>query len=139
MLDAATLDEALAGRSTIGRGPKPKLDALPDRTPQITDAILKENLRRVRTSPAFVTEHEDGTRTFVHDPGVQRDVLISSVSVDRGKGSKDSISKLRDETAPTTDTLLDESKAKERTPESFGTHRDERGRFCEKYESLPRR
>jgi hypothetical protein len=47
------------------------------------EAAKKDNLRRLKY-PVFVTEHEDGTRSFVHDPGVIRDGLISSSAADRG-------------------------------------------------------
>jgi hypothetical protein len=122
-----TLDETTLKRATFGDAPPAPTEPV-DRTPQITDAQRKDNLRRVANSPAFVTTNPDGTRTWVHDSGVQRDVLISSVSTDRGKGSKDSISTLRDEDAPQVDGLLAKTK-EQSTPESLGMHRDERGRF----------
>ena len=86
-IDRHDLDEDLARRSTFKQAPSVSVEALPDRTPQITEAIVKENLRRVRSSPAFVTEHPDGTRSYVHDAGVQRDVLISTVSTERSFGA----------------------------------------------------
>jgi hypothetical protein len=99
MLDRQTLDNALSKRSTFGNAAEAVEP--PDRTPVIPASVVRDNLRRVRTGAAFVTLNADGTRTYIHDPGVIRDGLISSVSVDRGTGSKNSITLLRDEaTAP---------------------------------------
>lgn len=120
MLDASTLKRATF--ATAPPAPEPV-----DRTPVIAEKMRKENLRRVRSNPAFVTENADDTRTWVHDPQVQRDVLISSGSTDRGEGSKDSISMLRDEDAPEVDGLL--ADLKERLPLDRTHTRDGRGHF----------
>jgi hypothetical protein len=120
------LDEKTLKRATFGVAPAQPETV--DRTPVIDEKTRKDNLRRVANSPAFVTRNPDGTRTWVHDPGVQRDVLISTVSTDRGKGSRESIEMLRGEDAPQVDGLLTEV-TKQSTPESLGMHRDDRGRF----------
>jgi hypothetical protein len=120
MIDRKTLDEALARHSTFAKAPPPAPS--PDRRPVITEDIVKENLRRVRTSPALVTEHPDGTRSYAHDLGVQRDVLISTVSADRGEGSRESLSLLREEgDSLKVDGLL--------APKNDGPARDASGRF----------
>jgi len=67
-------------------------------TPRITEEVRKDNLRRLGY-PVFITEHADGKRSFVHDPTVGRDVLISAGGTDRGTGTRDSISMLNEEGA----------------------------------------
>src|SRR3982074_1351355 len=74
------LDKHLVN-ATFKDAPKSDESAHPLLT--LDEAAKKENLRRLRF-PVFVTEHEDGTRSFVHDPGVIRDGLISSTAADRG-------------------------------------------------------
>jgi hypothetical protein len=49
MIDRQTLDEALSRHSTFKKAPPGA--PLPDRTPIITEAMVKENLRRVPRYP----------------------------------------------------------------------------------------
>jgi hypothetical protein len=95
VIDRKTLDEALARYSTFAKAP-PAAPA-PDRRAVITEDIVKENLRRVRTSPALVTEHAVGTRSYVHSIVQEGDGIIDTLGTDRGDGSNDSIKLLREE------------------------------------------
>jgi hypothetical protein len=121
MIDRQTLDEALARHSTFAKAPPAA--PTPDRRPVITEDIVKENLRRVRTSPALVTEHPDGTRSFVHPIVKEGDGIRDSLGTDRGDGSSDSIKMLREERAPHVQGLL------EKPQSSSGPERDASGRF----------
>lgn len=76
----SALDKHLT-HATYSKPPEP-IETTPS-LPVLDEAARKDNLRRLKY-PVFVTEHEDGTRSFVHDPGVIRDGLISSTAADRG-------------------------------------------------------
>ena len=81
-------------QATFASAPEP--EEVVDTTPQITEEVRKDNLRRLGY-PVFVTEHLDGKRSFVHDPTIGRDVLISAGGTDRGHGTRESNSMLNDE------------------------------------------
>ena len=90
----SALDEYLT-QAKIASAPEPVSEVV-DTTPQITEEVRKDNLRRLGY-PVFITRHKDGTSTFVHDRTVGRDGLISAGGIDRGHGTRDSISMLNDE------------------------------------------
>jgi hypothetical protein len=106
--------------------------ALPESPPQsrtpLSEAQIKDNLRRL-AAPCLVTVHPDGTRSYKHDVGVQRDVLISTVSADLGEGSKDSIKLLREEgDSVKVDGLL----PRDERPSERSRLRDTLGRFTKR-------
>ena len=90
----SALDEYLT-QAKIASAPEPVSEVV-DTTPQITEEVRKDNLRRLGY-PVFITRHKDGTSTFVHNPSIGRDVLISAGGTDRGTGTTESIAMLADE------------------------------------------
>lgn len=104
-------------QATVASAPVPEVH---DTTPRITEEVRKDNLRRL-SYPVFITEYPDGKRSFVHNPSVGRDVLISGGGTDRGTGTTESLAMLGDEGSVSVEGIGEPEISRER---------DEGGRFA---------